>query len=85
MATVLIENLTKIYPPTITYPHRVQALGGVNMSVTGNVFVAVLQRNPPPGHQLRRPGSVGRRVGRPRSELDSRGPDLGAPRRNHDR
>ena len=42
MATVLIENLTKIYPPTITYPHRVQALGGVNMSVTGNVFVAVL-------------------------------------------
>ena len=42
MATVLIENLTKIYPPTISYPHRVQALGGVNMSVTGNVFVAVL-------------------------------------------
>ena len=42
MATVLIENLTKIYPPTTTYPHRVQALGGVNMSVTGNVFVAVL-------------------------------------------
>ena len=42
MATVLIENLTKIYPPTTTHPHRVQALGGVNMSVTGNVFVAVL-------------------------------------------
>ena len=42
MATILIENLTKIYPPTPAYPHQVQALGGVNASVTGNVFVAVL-------------------------------------------
>ena len=42
MATVLIENLTKIYPPSRTYPHQVQALGGINLSVTGNVFVAVL-------------------------------------------
>lgn len=42
MATILIKNLSKIYPPTIAYPRQVQALGGVNLSVTGNVFVAVL-------------------------------------------
>ena len=42
MATVVIENLTKVYPPTINHPSQVQALGGVSMSVTGNVFVAVL-------------------------------------------
>ncbi|WP_419910577.1 ABC transporter ATP-binding protein [Candidatus Poriferisodalis sp.] len=42
MATILIENLTKIYPPTPMYPQQVQALGGISLSVTGNVFVAVL-------------------------------------------
>ncbi len=42
MATVLIDNLTKIFPPTATHPSQVQALGGVNISVTGNVLVAIL-------------------------------------------
>ena len=42
MATVLIENLTKVFPPTLNHPTQVQALGGLNMSVTGNVFVAVV-------------------------------------------
>lgn len=42
MATIMIENLTKVYPPTPAFPNQVQALGGVSMLVTGNVFVAVL-------------------------------------------
>lgn len=42
MATVIIENLTKIYPPTINNPMQVQALGGLSMSVTGNVLVAII-------------------------------------------
>ena len=42
MATVLIENLTKVYPPSLNHPVQVQALGGLNMSVTGNVFVAIV-------------------------------------------
>ncbi len=42
MATVLIENLTKIYPPTLNHARQVQALGGLNMSITGNVFVAIV-------------------------------------------
>ena len=42
MATVLIENLTKIYPPTSNQPNQIQAIGGVNISITGNVLVAVV-------------------------------------------
>ncbi len=42
MATVLIENLTKVFPPTANQPNQVQALGGLNLSITGNVLVAVL-------------------------------------------
>ena len=53
MATILIENLTKVYPPTATYPQQVQALSGVSMSVTGNVFVAVLGPSSPPPSRSR--------------------------------
>ena len=42
MATILIENLTKIFPPTTNQPNQVQAVGGVNMSITGNVLVAIV-------------------------------------------
>ena len=42
MATILIENLTKVYPPTQNNPAQVQALGGLSMSVSGNVFLAVV-------------------------------------------
>lgn len=42
MATILIENLTKIFPPTANQPNQIQAIGGVNMSITGNVLVAIV-------------------------------------------
>ena len=42
MASVVIDNVTKIYPPTVTNPYRVQALGGINLSFSGNMLVAVL-------------------------------------------
>ena len=42
MATIQIENLTKVFPPSEMFPQQVQALGGVSMTVTGNVFVAVV-------------------------------------------
>ncbi len=42
MATILIENLTKIFPPTTNQPNQIQAIGGVNISITGNVLVAIV-------------------------------------------
>ena len=42
MATLILDNLTKVYPPTRNQPRQVQALGGLTLSMSGNIFVAVL-------------------------------------------